>query len=57
MNFHESEDRIQAVKWYVDSIRERFCAKNYRHIGLGGFYRVPRRPRPRPRFSNRSAIT
>lgn len=40
MNFHESEDRIQAVKWYVDSIRERFYAKNYRHIELGGFYWV-----------------
>ena len=31
-------DRLAAVKWYVDTVIERFNAKNYQNLRLDGFY-------------------
>ncbi|MCM1178475.1 MAG: DUF4855 domain-containing protein [Clostridium sp.] len=38
MNFMKSADRIRAVKWYIDSVREAFYSKEYENLELGGFY-------------------
>ena len=40
LDFSNEEDRAAACKWYVDCVRERFHAKNYRYVELAGFYWV-----------------
>lgn len=38
MDFSRPEDRIRAVKWYINSVRKAFYDKRYEHLELGGFY-------------------
>ena len=38
MDFSLVEHRQKAYIWMVNQVRERFVAKNYRHIELAGFY-------------------
>lgn len=38
MDFSRTEDRLEACKWFIDRVRERFEAGGYRHIELEGFY-------------------
>lgn len=40
MNFSLSADRVKAVEWYIDRIREKFRAGNYKYVELAGFYWV-----------------
>ncbi|MBR1869881.1 MAG: DUF4855 domain-containing protein [Bacteroidales bacterium] len=40
MDFSVTADRVKAVKWYIDRIRERFLAKDYEYVELTGFYWV-----------------
>lgn len=38
LNFNVNQDRIDAVKWYIDYVREKFNEGNYQHLELAGFY-------------------
>lgn len=38
LDFRSTEDRLAACKWYIDRVRERFAAGDFRHIELAGFY-------------------
>lgn len=38
LDFSMTEDRIKAVEWYVNRIKEEWKKKNYKHIDFGGFY-------------------
>ncbi len=38
MDFSKMDHRLQAYKWYIDEIRERFAQKDYKYIQLLGFY-------------------
>ena len=38
MDFSRSSDRLKAMKWYIDTVREKFYAQNYQNVELGGFY-------------------
>lgn len=40
MSFNNEEDRIKAVKWYIDEVRKQFLAKKYKYVELAGFYWV-----------------
>lgn len=47
INFINADDRVAAVKWYVDEAVSRFNAKNYENIELAGFYSVEESMNPR----------
>lgn len=47
INFMNANDRIDAVKWYVDETIRRFNAKNYENLELAGFYSVEESMNPR----------
>ena len=38
LDFAKAEDRIEAYKWLVDAVREKFAEAKYKHIELLGFY-------------------
>ncbi|MDD2216444.1 MAG: DUF4855 domain-containing protein [Eubacteriales bacterium] len=38
MDFSVDEDRLLALRWYIDEIITRFSNKKYKHIELAGFY-------------------
>lgn len=38
LDFRDTDDRMEACKWFIDSVRERFAAGNYSNIDLAGFY-------------------
>ncbi len=38
MDFSVDEDRLAALRWYIDDVIRRFSEKNYQHIELAGFY-------------------
>lgn len=38
LDFRDTDDRMDACKWFIDSVRERFAAGNYSHVDLAGFY-------------------
>ena len=38
LDFSNYEDRITAYKWYIDQVRARFDAADYKYIELSGFY-------------------
>ncbi len=40
LNFSSPEDRITAVKWYIDRCREEFAKADFKNVELGGFYWV-----------------
>jgi hypothetical protein len=41
LDFSNTEDRINACKWYIDRFLERFKNENYKNLDLSGFYWVP----------------
>lgn len=38
LDFHKSEDRLAAARWYVDEVLKCWNEKHYRHLELAGFY-------------------
>lgn len=38
LNFSNSNDRVSAVKWYIDYAREKFNEAKYKNLELAGFY-------------------
>ena len=40
LDFSNTDDRIEAGKWYVDRFLERLTAQNYKHLEFKGFYWV-----------------
>lgn len=38
MDFSKAEDRLSALRWYIDEVRRRFNAASFQHIELAGFY-------------------
>lgn len=38
LDFSDPDQRVRAVTWYMDQIRQRFFEKNYQYIELLGFY-------------------
>lgn len=40
MDFSNTEDRLQAGKWYIDQFLDRYTTENYQHLDLKGFYWV-----------------
>lgn len=38
LNFTNTQDRIDACKWYIDYVRQKFNDGNYEHLELAGFY-------------------
>ncbi len=40
MDFNKTEDRLEAVKWYVQQIRKIWKKKKYKYLNLSGFYWV-----------------
>ncbi len=38
MNFKKQQDKLTAVKWFVDELLTRFNAQNYENISLSGLY-------------------
>ena len=38
LDMSEDEDRIRAIKWFIDELLHRFASKHYRHFDLGGLY-------------------
>ena len=38
LDFSNPDQRVRAVTWYMDQIRQRFFEKNYQYIELLGFY-------------------
>ncbi|MBP5230383.1 MAG: DUF4855 domain-containing protein [Clostridia bacterium] len=38
LDFRKAEDRIAAMKWFIDEQAARFREKNYRRLELSGFY-------------------
>lgn len=38
MDFSKADDRRSALCWYIDEVRARFNAKNYKNLDLIGFY-------------------
>ena len=40
MDFSLTADRIKAVKWYIDKVREKFREADFKYIELAGFYWV-----------------
>lgn len=47
INFKNAQDRLAAVKWYVDEVIRRFEEKNYENLELVGFYSVEESMNPR----------
>ena len=41
LDFNKNEDRLKAVKWYVDQTIAQFKAKNFKYLELDGFYWIP----------------
>lgn len=41
LNFDLEDDRVKAVKWYVDQTISQFKAKNFKYLELDGFYWIP----------------
>ena len=41
LDFENEDDRVEAVKWYVDQTIKRFKEKNFKYIELDGFYWIP----------------
>lgn len=40
LNFAIGEDRLKAMKWYIDQVRERWSRAGYENLELSGFYCV-----------------
>lgn len=40
LDFSLAADRVAAVKWYIDQVREAFYARKYENVELAGFYWV-----------------
>lgn len=38
MDFRKADDRITAMKWYIDEVRERWSRANYSNLEFIGFY-------------------
>lgn len=38
LDFRSTDDRLEACKWFIDRVRERFAAADYRYLDLAGFY-------------------
>ena len=38
LDFSKTDDRVTACKWFIDKVRARFNAKNFKNIELAGFY-------------------
>lgn len=38
LDFTTSEDRVEAIKWYIDRTIEEWNKKNYKHLEFAGFY-------------------
>lgn len=45
LNFRNRDDRLAAVKWYIDLIRSKFLAGCFEHVELAGFYWTPEHTR------------
>lgn len=41
LDFSNSSDRIDAVKWYIDYTRQKFSERDYENLELAGFYWIP----------------
>ena len=40
LDFNLPNDRVTAVKWYIDRVREEFYKQDYKNVELAGFYWV-----------------
>ncbi|MBP3202584.1 MAG: DUF4855 domain-containing protein [Bacteroidales bacterium] len=40
LDFAAVNDRIKAIKWYIDALRAKFYAKEWKYVDLAGFYWV-----------------
>lgn len=40
LNFAKADDRVAALKWYVDEVRKRYDKQHYKYIALAGFYPI-----------------
>lgn len=40
IDFHNADDRVKAMQWYVDEVLRRWQAKHFKHLELAGFYWV-----------------
>ena len=38
LDFSKSDDQIEALKWYIDHVREEFAKRDYKYLELAGFY-------------------
>lgn len=38
LDFSKSQDRLDALKWFIDQIREKFSKGNFKNVELAGFY-------------------
>ncbi|MBP3425434.1 MAG: DUF4855 domain-containing protein [Rikenellaceae bacterium] len=38
LDFHSTEDRIEACRWFIDLVRERFKEEKFKNLSLAGFY-------------------
>lgn len=38
LNFWDNDDRLAAVKWYIDRVEEEWKRRDYKYIELAGFY-------------------
>ena len=38
LDFNRGEDRLQAARWYVDEVLQRWRERRYKHLELAGFY-------------------
>lgn len=38
LDFSKTADRVKALKWYIDTAVEKFAARRYKNVELGGFY-------------------
>ena len=43
LNFSKPNDRVSAVKWYIDYARKKFKETDYKNVELAGFYWLPER--------------
>ena len=40
LDFSRNADRIKAVLWYIDTLREKFYSREWKYVDLAGFYWV-----------------
>lgn len=40
LDFNNAGDQVKAEQWFIDEVLKRWQAKNYKHLGLAGFYWV-----------------